>query len=243
MTGSGAFISRTGDADKYRPVTTEALTGKKIAVIRGSAADIAFRGALLEKGIDLSKVKFVELDAHATSVMALSKGEVDLAVIGAPFREAAKNQGMEIVYHVDEIAPNYVCCRITTLKENLVENRQHYIDYFKAQIRAYKIFKTDEKKALDYAEKYFTIDRDILQKELYEIGHISLNPDPSVNSLKELYNRLKLIGVANSNLDLDEYIDLSVYEEALDSIISENPNDPFYQEMKQYYLENNKQGV
>ena len=42
-----------------------------------------------------------------------------------------------------------------------------------------------------------------------------------------------------SNLTLDKFYDISVYAEALKNVISEAPDDEFYQNMKKHFKENN----
>jgi NitT/TauT family transport system substrate-binding protein len=253
---AGAFImAKPGDTERwqllvdlanastgpsqYSLAVTQLLTGKKVGMIRGSSQEIGFMGGLYEHGVDVTKFELVAFDTQPTSIAALQKGEIDLAVIGTPYRLAGLNQGLSPILHVDELAPYLNCCRITTTRKNIKEHREDYVNFLKSHIKAYKILQTEHEKSIGYDLKHFTLDRETLQAELYDIGHLSLNPDPNSKAVHDEYNRINACGIGNLTFDLGNYFDLTIYEDALNSVIAENPGDQFFLDMKEFFQKNN----
>ena len=60
-------------ASEFTELNEETLAGKKVGVTRLNTGDIAFRKMLKDRGVDVSKIEFVELDSQAT---------VDLCIFG-----------------------------------------------------------------------------------------------------------------------------------------------------------------
>ena len=93
--------------DLYNPNT---LYGKKVGVTRLNTGDVAFRKILKDKGLDLSKIEFVELDSQATVTQAVLKGDVDLGINFLTFRDGAEKQGLVPVSQLDaeDEWPDYI---------------------------------------------------------------------------------------------------------------------------------------
>lgn len=72
-----------------------------MGVTRLNTGDIAFRKMLKDRGVDVSKIEFVELDSQATVVEAVKKGEVDLGIAFLTYRQSAEAQGLVPVSYLD----------------------------------------------------------------------------------------------------------------------------------------------
>jgi NitT/TauT family transport system substrate-binding protein len=221
-------------ADEFTELTEETLAGKKIGVSRMNTGDIVFRKILRDRGVDLSKIEFVELDSQATVTEAVVKGEVDLGINFLTFRETAEAQGLVPISQLDaeDEWPNYICCRMFTTREKLEENREAYVRALKANIKAYELIQTDHEKTLELATENYDIDEEILENEIYGYGHLGLSPNPDALNTSEFYQAMVDTGYAEGNVDISDYIDTSLYIEALDELLAEDPDNEVYLELK-----------
>jgi NitT/TauT family transport system substrate-binding protein len=239
MSGSGALIGLPENASLYRELTTETLRGKKIGVQRASTSDVALRSGLAKLGVDLSQIEFIPLDSAPTIIESIRKKTLDLGTTQTTYRSIAEEQGLAIIRHLDELLPDYICCRVFTTRRQLDDDRDRFVAFLKANIRAYKFYLTEPEETLKIAVKYYNVDESLLKNHLYEYGHIGYHPDPLKNRVLELYDGLVDIGYINGGADLESHIDTSLYEEALNQILEDFPGDPVYLDMKKYFEENN----
>lgn len=221
-------------ADEFKELTEETLAGKKIGVTRLNTGDIAFRKILTDRGVDLSKIEFVELDSQATVTEAVLKGEVDLGINFLTFRSSAEAQGLVPVSQLDaeDEWPDYICCRIFTTREKLEANRDAYVKAMKANIKAYELIQTDQEATVAAAQKGLEIDEDVLIDQLYTYGHLGLSPNPDVKNTTAFYQAMVDIGYSEGNVDIKDYIDASVYIDALNELLEEDPDNEIYLELK-----------
>ena len=233
MTEGASLFALPERAEEFSEITEETLSGKKIGVTRLQSGDIAFRSYLSEQGVDLSKIEFVELDSCATIIEAIRKGDVDLGSLFLTYRQTAEAQGLTAVKHLDELYPNFICCRIYTTKQNLKENRDAYVKAIKANIEAYNLIYSDEEAAVKSAMANFDIDEEVIREQIYDYGHLTLNPNPSKIDVEKFYQSMVDIGYSGGNVNIDDYIDVSVYEDALDELLAEDPDNAIYQQLKQ----------
>ncbi len=221
-------------ADEFQELNEETLAGKKVGVTRLNTGDIAFRKILRDRGVDLSKIEFVELDSQATVTEAVLKGEVDLGINFLTFRQSAEAQGLVPISQLDaeDEWPDYICCRIFTTRDKLEENRDAYVKALKANIKAYNEIQTDPEKTITDAKKGLEIDEEVLQDEIYDYGHLGLSPNPDVKNTTAFYQAMVDIGYASGNVDITEYIDPTVFEDALNELLEEEPDNEVYLALK-----------
>ena len=217
--------------DLYNPNT---LYGKKVGVTRLNTGDVAFRKILKDKGLDLSKIEFVELDSQATVTQAVLKGDVDLGINFLTFRDGAEKQGLVPVSQLDaeDEWPDYICCRLFTTRAKLKENREAYVDALKANIEAYSLLENDKEAAEKAARQGIDLDDDAYQKQVYQYGHLGLSPNPDRKNTKAFFQAMVDIGYSKGNVNIDDYIDTTVFEDALNELIKENPDNKTYQALK-----------
>lgn len=217
--------------DLYNPNT---LYGKKVGVTRLNTGDVAFRKILKDKGLDLSKIEFVELDSQATVTQAVLKGDVDLGINFLTFRDGAEKQGLVPVSQLDaeDEWSDYICCRLFTTRDKLKENREAYVDALKANIEAYSLLENDKEAAEKAARQGIDLDDDAYQKQVYQYGHLGLSPNPDRKNTKAFFQAMVDIGYSKGNVNIDDYIDTTVFEDALNELIKENPDNKTYQALK-----------
>lgn len=221
-------------ADEFSELTEETLAGKKIGVTRLNTGDIAFRKILADRGIDTSKIEFVELDSQPTVTQAVLKGEVDLGINFLNYRAAAEAQGLVPVSQLDaeDEWPDFICCRIFTTREKLEADRDAYVKAMKANIRAYALIQTERDAAVDAALKGLEIEEDVLIEQVYSYGHLGLSPNPDVKNTAKFYEAMADIDYADGAVDITDYIDASVFIDALDELLAEDPANEVYLELK-----------
>jgi NitT/TauT family transport system substrate-binding protein len=103
----------------------EDLQGKTIAVnTLGSVAEIGIKATLEDFGVDLSKVKFVEVDLPEMPP-ALQRGRVDAIWATEPFLSQLEAEGARSLYAWDvEFAPDASLASYFTSEKVIQENRE-----------------------------------------------------------------------------------------------------------------------
>jgi NitT/TauT family transport system substrate-binding protein len=238
--GEGAALAvRPEDAAQYANFNKDSLNGKRIGVRRANTGDVTLRGWLARQGADLSKITFVELDDPATTLVALKKGEIDVANTYTNWRAVAEEQGLSIVLHIDDLVSRFPCCRISTTGANLKARREDYVAFLKGLIRAFKVFNEEHERTLDIVAKYYDATRELQQSQFWDYGHYSFSPDPQKKRVLDFYENMTSIKYAKGGADVNAHVDSTLYGDALAQILTEHPNDPFFLEVKREFDQNN----
>ncbi len=232
--GEGAAVFTT--PEKVSQFTDlNSFKGKTVATVRAASGDIHFRGALQNAGIDLQKdLTIQELASPAAVIEALKSGKVDAGVIWTPFTETAPNQGLVLLWYTDQYYPKHPCCRIAVLTDKLKTDRDTFVNYEKALIQAYSFTKSNPDGTLDNVAKYIQINKTDL-KNAINSPHFYISPDPNTKAIKTTYDLMKSIGYINTTVNIQDHIDTSVYKQALDEMVKENPNNAVYQQLEADY--------
>lgn len=239
--GETVYVRPEREEDFKDLYTEEALYGKKVGVSRMNTGDIAFRKILLDKGFDLSQIEFVELDSQATVTEAVVKGEVDFGINFLTFRAAAEEQGLVPLTHLDsdDEWTDYICCRTFTTRDKLEENRDAYVKAIKANIEAYEQIVTDKEKTFEDAKEVLNIEQDVLYNQIYDYGHLGLKPNPDKLNTTKFFDAMVEIGYIDKNVEIEDYIDTSIYTDALDELLAADPENEVYLELKKESDETN----
>lgn len=235
MTEGAALFALPERADEFKELTQEALQGKRIGITRLQSGDIALRVYLQEQGIDLSTIEFVELDSCPTIIEAIKNGSVDLGSVFMTFRQTAEQQGLAVVKHIDELFPGFLCCRLVTTQEKLDADRDTFVKLVRANIKAYRLYKTDEAKTLEIAKKFILVDDQIIRQQIYDYGHLGITPNPALSDVKKFFKGMVDVKYAKGNVAIEDHTDTSLFRDALDSLIAENPDDAVYLELRDIY--------
>ena len=222
-------------------LTQELLDGKKIGVNRTNSGDIALRAYLVEQGIDISKITYVELDSPASVVEAVNKGAVDAGIVNGGYYRPAEASGLVNVQFIREIVGgDFICCRQMVSPKNLEENRDLYVNVEKALIRAYQIYRTDPDRSVELGAQYITQSEEDIRFIVYEYGDLGLSPDPNLNGIKRYYNGMVASGYieAGTEVAIEDSVDTSIYEDALNELLAEDPENEYLLELKAAYEQN-----
>ncbi len=214
--------------------------GKTIATVRMSTGDVIFRNALHDAGIDWSTdVTIQELKTPSIVLDAVKTGKVDVGIVWLPYQQIAETQGLQIVQYSDSYYPGHPCCRFVVATESLDQDRDTLVKFEKALIKAYHYIKTNPDESVEDVQKYVDFDKTVIADSIFS-EHFNYSPDPNKKAIEQWWKMLNTIGYIDSDEDIDKHIDPLVYKQALDELIEENPDDKIYQELLEYYNENNK---
>lgn len=216
--------------------------GKKIASVRLSTADVIFRGALLDAGIDWRKgdATITEMESPAATMEALKKGSVDAALIWTPFVAMSEDMGVKIAMYITELFENNVCCRQAVMRSNLEQNPELWQRFMAALIKAYDFYQTNHEETIDITAKYVKVDKKYLEKETYAADATMIcSPDPLKKSVNRYWNIMQKTGFITTDIDINDHIDTSVYKAALDRLVKANPENKNYARLAADFADNN----
>lgn len=214
----------------------ELLKGKTVALQANSTYDIEFRMALKQAGFDLEKdVNIVTVDSGTDAYNSLKNKDIDAAAVYAPFRQMAINDGYEPLIYCDEVSyfEHPICCRDVALTDKVNENTDTYVAFTRAMIKAGEFLQNDHAGSIKDAKKYLDIDESILEEDIY--NHSINVPDPDEAKTVTFYNAMKELGYIDKEIDVTKNVDNDIYTTALESLISEDSDNTYYQWLSDYH--------
>jgi NitT/TauT family transport system substrate-binding protein len=211
--------------------------GKTIATVRLATGDVVFRGALKDAGIDWKKdLTINELDSPAAVLEAVKKGSVDAGIVWTPFIKLGEKQGLQIVKYSGDLVKMHTCCRQVALTSKIKENPKDFEKFEAALIKAYKYYQENQDETVDIISKYAKVDKDVIKAETYS-GHIHSIPDPDKDGVVKFWELINKSGYITSDLKIEDYINTSIYKNALDNVLKQYPSDPVYIKLKEDFKE------
>ncbi len=224
--------------EKAKELTSlESFKGKTVATVRLATGDVIFRGALKEAGIDWkTDLKINELDSPAAVLEAVKKGSVDAGIVWTPFIKLGEKQGLQIVKYSGDLVKMHTCCRQVALTSKIKEDPKYYEKFQAALIKAYKFYQENQDETVDIISKYAKVDKDIIKAETYS-GHIHSIPDPDKDGVVKFWELINKSGYITSDLKIENYVDTSIYKNALDNVLKEYPNEAVYKKLKSDFKE------
>ncbi|MDR1766286.1 MAG: ABC transporter substrate-binding protein [Lachnospiraceae bacterium] len=218
--------------------------GKKFGLIRLSTTEMVVRYALDGKGLDLyNDVTFVEIADYANIIEGVRKGEVEIGSVDAMYAQQAKDLGLEIVFPLATLLPDYVCCRIQVSGQAYEEKRPALVAFLKGVIRAYKDYTEDPEgtaKILSDASKQTIEYTEGVVYDTDKNGLRIFNPEPNRDGVSAIYDTLLAWDyIERSGVTVDDIVDTTLFKEALDAVLAQYPNEPSYQKLKADFEANN----
>lgn len=229
LEGGHPILVKKENKDKYK--TLEDYKGKKVGTIRIFTSDIVFRSALEEAGIDWKKdLDIVEFKTGSLLLEAIKSGKVDVGVSSNANYAQALDMGLEAVTWSNDLSHDHVCCRVVTREELLkVDKGEAYKRFLKGLIRAERTKMEHPEKAVDAVRQYYKVDDKIINSIVNE-GHSHYSADPNKKGVEKMWDQMKKIGYVENvdDMNIDNYINIDLYERALNELIKEHPDDAYY---------------
>lgn len=218
----------------------------KIGCYRMETGHMVMKGVLREAGLDInSDVEFVYLDGQQSIVEAVKKGEVDLGFVNSGYGYIAEKSGLAVAFHVADFSVDFPCCRQTTNSTVLNEKRDALVKFMIANLRGYETLMTDKETAIATLVKYSGQDNDYVENIIYGTDRynaaMKISLDPNKNKVSKFYKIMQANGDIDINTEytMEEHIDISIYEEALNEIINRNPNNEMFKQLLEEFKINN----
>lgn len=239
MEGGHPIYVPEEDKEKYH--SFEDYKGKIIGTVRLSVPDIIFRSALEQAGLDLGKdVEIIEFKTMANLIEAAASRKVEVAFAGSGFLTKALTSGLVPVTWSNDVQPGHVCCRAVTRGDYSKEQAVAYKKFLKGLIQAERIKLETPEKALEASRDRFKLDDETVN-EIVNEEHLINSADPHKHQVEQLWEQMKNLGYVESGdeINLNEHFNLTFYEEALNELIEENPEDDYYKQVLKRYNEQN----
>ena len=239
MEGGHPIYVPEEDKDAYQ--SFEDYKGKTIGTVRLSVPDIVFRSALEQAGLDMEKdVEIIEFKTMANLIEAVAAGKVEVAFAGSGFLTKAAASGLAPVMWSNDVQPGHVCCRAVTRGDYSEEQTIAYKKFLKGLIQAERIKSETPEKALEASRERFKLDDETVN-EIVNEEHLVNSADPHKHQVEQMWEQMKDLGYIENGeeVDLNEHFNLTFYEEALNELIEENPEDDYYKQVLKRYNEQN----
>ncbi len=226
LAGGHPVIALPSRAKEFRTISD--YKGKTVATPRLYTADVVWRGALKKAGIDPNKdVKIVEMKTPSAVLEAVKSGKVDVGIGAASILMKAREAGVSIVGWSNDFFPEHPCCRVVVRGKASKENPDRYRAFLRAILQAEKILNTDPDLAVAANRKYLEIDEKMAREYTLE-PHQHISVDPNRKGINRMWNDMKAIDYVQSELDVNRYINVELYRDALKELLRRNPKDTFY---------------
>lgn len=219
----------------------ESLVGKKIGIFSIGSDTVILKMALKQAGYDVDKdFEFVYITTPMEGIEAVANGTLDFSMCMTGFETVRAQYGMKDVWYPDDDFPMYSCCRVVARTEWLEENPNTAKAFLRAHMKAQTHLED-----MDYvngllAEK---LDQPLEQVEGYMLNpHHITHLDPLKNSIVQSWDWAIEIGMIDNsnNVDVLDHVNTDLYEETLNDLIEEDPDNTCYQDMLSTFEEFNK---
>ena len=245
----GALITKKGNAANYKDSSTvinfDAVKNSKLAFAVGEAAFVVTNQYLIENDptYDKDSLDITNLADAQTVAQQIGNGTFDIGFLPLEYANLYKDSyGVELIAAAGELIPNYVCCRQATSKEKYDAKYDAFVAYEKGRIRAWE-FISDEKnknEVVDIVSDYIHKEKDYVLNYLYG-GITKWSVDPNKKGIITYKNALYNAGVLKQDIeDIENYVLLGAYEEAITYLANNNKSNTFYQEKLALFNESNK---
>jgi NitT/TauT family transport system substrate-binding protein len=196
------------------------LRGKAFAISSpGALPDLFARVVLAQNGFTDSDVRFAVMGSDADRFRALSAGIVDAAVVSTEFAAIAP-QGVKLLLHAHEAAPNYLRFCTYTSSAVLKQHHDDMVRFLAAEMKALRYALANRDKALDTARQVTGAKPDdprpaYIYDEVTQYSAIDPTMPIPVDKLEWLQDLLVKTGNLTTKIDVKTIVDDGPRQEAL----------------------------
>ncbi|MGJ7922165.1 ABC transporter substrate-binding protein [Neobacillus sp. LXY-4] len=239
MEGGHPIYVPEKDKDQYKNFAD--YKGKTIGTVRLSVPDIVYRSALKKAGLDLEKdVNIVEFKTMANLIEAAGSGKVDVAFASTGFLTKAQAAGLAPVAWSNDVQPGHVCCRVVSRGDISKEDAEAYKKFVKGIIQAERVKLETPEKAVEVSKERLKVDEKTVN-EIVNEKHLVNSADPNKKQVVKMWEQMKDLGYVQDEkgVDINKHFNLTFYEDALNELIKEHPEDEYYQKTLERYQKQN----
>lgn len=205
--------------------------------------------AMLDAGIDPmdeSNVEWLTYSTNSDRLAAVVAGEADYAVLsGDQLYAVENNDQLKIACWLDDLVPNYGCCRMNMRTEFVEENPVTVKLLLKALIRAEQWYLANTEECVSILAEDIGAEEDYVAAYLLNENYIS-SVDPCKNAVIKTWDGMVEMGFIDkdtaASINIEDHINTDLYKEALDECVEEYyDEDPeFYDGRVAFFEENNQ---
>ncbi|MGN0613092.1 MAG: ABC transporter substrate-binding protein [Porcipelethomonas sp.] len=239
MSNGHGYVIKPEFTEGVENIDINILKGRNVASVKNSVQDaellILLRDAGLEIGEGEDQVNVVYFDSQKDAYAALQGQEIDAASVYSPYSSLAQAAGYEVIYYCNEVEQfeNQPCCRQVASTSALSEKPNTYNAFERALIKAYKFSQDNHEGTIKDVQQYIDIEPEYIEYEVYG-GHADSNPDPDKQATAALKDEIVNFGYT-TDYDIDNYYNTDIYSKALESLISENPDEEVYKTLQEHF--------
>lgn len=223
----------------------QSFKGKKIGITRFGTPDIVMKGILHDEGLynspDDAQVEFVEFKTNQETLQAIASGQVDFGCTATGYELQAAALGLEIKMWPDDFWPNHSCCRMECLSSFLEkeDNQEAVYRMFRAFLRAEEYLQDHKDEVVQLVVKNLDLDEATVES-FVKSPHMNYNTDPNKKAVEKMWDKMKSFGyIENQDINIDDHINVSIYQTALESLVEDYPDDAFFKQKMTEFQENN----
>jgi NitT/TauT family transport system substrate-binding protein len=133
--------------------------GKKFAISRfGSLSEFLTRSALRQAGVDPKDVTMLQIGATPARFTTLAAGMVDATILWFPVTERAKAVGMNKLYDLKDLYPNWTNVGFVAREVWLAKEKEQAIKFLRAYQRGVKHTRENREDGIRALRKYVGLD-------------------------------------------------------------------------------------
>lgn len=218
----------------------ESFVGKKVAVPRMYTPEIVWRGAMAKAGLDPNTQCTVMEFKKPTEVLeAVKSGKADVGIGTNSTYLQALAAGLKIVTWTNDLDPMHVCCRPVGQTELVEKNPDLARAFLRSWIRAEHYLATNPEDCVAINTKYLKLDEKQAREMLLETNQ-EFESDPKTNGVRYMWKLLGDLKYAQTDgIDIEKHLNAALYEQALDELIAQNPEDATYKKFKERFARYN----
>ena len=241
MSGGYPVVAFEGTfKDGYKGL--ESFVGKTVALARNYTPDLVWHIAMQDAGYveDVDYKIIYGSNQSETLQMVLSK-KADVTLAAWSMYQSALNAGLQVYDWSNNLWDHtHVCCRLVANTKWINENPARTKALLRAFLRAEKRYEADKNYVKALWIKLNKMGEEQAQALTYDIP-FEIEADPKANGVKFWWDKLHQVKFMDTaKIDLfANHMNIALYKEALDELLKENPNDPFYTKLQKRYLEYN----
>ena len=203
--------------------------------VQDAELQILLKNADIAIGEGEDEVNIIYFDSQKDAYNALQNSSIDAVSVYSPYASLAEGDGYSIVYRCseEEALANQPCCRQVAPTAALAQYPNSYNAFERALIKAYKFTQENEEQTIKDVKVYIDINEDYIRTEVYG-GYGTSVPDPDKKGTVALKDSIVELGYT-ADYDIDSLYNTSVYQNALASLLEENPDDPIYKGLQEHF--------
>ena len=235
--GGHPVIARPEDAGLYKSVRD--FKGKTVGTPRMYTADVVFRGAIFQAGLEPDRdLTVIEFKRPIDVLESLKSGKIDVGIGSSSITARALAAGLSIPLWSNDLFTYHPCCRIITTREVLEKRRPELVKVLKALLLAEKKFVEDPEAAVRTNMADQKLDEDVVRSLTLD-PHVQLEVDPNTRGIIKMWEYMKASRYIESDMNPRDFINTSLYQEALASLKAERPS-PFWEKLEARFREWNE---